>query len=418
MDVLGYFLEYNRYLNILGVFFIIGIAWLCSRHRNKVNIKLIINALALQLVIAFFALKTSGGKAVIQCISEGVKYLYKYADVGTKFLFGNLANGVGTNWGVVFAIQVLPMIIFFGAFMALLSYLGIVQRLVNAIGFVIRPVLGTTGSETLCAIANSFLGQTEAPLLVRNYLATMTKSELLVVMVSGMGTISGSILAIYASFGAPIEHLLAASVMAIPATIMISKILLPETEKTQDKDAQVELEKSTGNVFDAISTGTSDGLSLTLNVAAMLLSFIALMAMLNGCLGGLTGWFNWLCGTALAPLNLDTIFAKLFSPFAFLLGFTGKEASQVAQLLGTKVGINEFVAYLKMVDMNLAPRAAALSTYALCGFSNFSCIGIQVGGIGALVPGKRKWLTELGLTAVLGGALSNLLTAMIAGLFI
>jgi concentrative nucleoside transporter, CNT family len=416
--MLAYLLEFNRYLNILGVFVIIGIAWACSRHRSKVNVKLIGNALLMQLFLAFVALKTSFGKAAIACIAEGVKSLYMYADVGIKFLFGNLAVGQGTSWGVIFAVQILPMIIFFGAFMALLSHYGIVQRLVSVIGYVVRPLLGTSGSETLCAIANSFLGQTEAPLLVRNYLATMTKSEILVVMVSGMGTISGSILAIYASFGAPIEHLLAASVMAIPASIMIAKILLPETEKSKDGDVDVSFEQSSGNVFDAVSAGTSDGLSLALNVGAMLISFIALVAMLNGCLGGLSNLANTYLGLQLPVLSLDLIFSWIFAPFAYLLGFTGTEASQVAELIGTKVAINEFVAYLKLVEMNLSPRTAALVTYALCGFSNFSCIGIQVGGIGALVPEKRKWLTELGLTAVLGGALSNLLTAMIAGLFI
>ncbi|MCF7900322.1 hypothetical protein K9K77_02320 [Candidatus Babeliales bacterium] len=418
MQLFSYLMEYNRYLNILGVFVILGIAWICSRHKSKVNVKLVVNALIMQLCIGFMALKTSVGQSVIKCIAEGVKYLYMYAEVGIKFLFGNLAVGQGTGWGVIFAVQILPMIIFFGAFMALLSHYGIVQRLVGAIGYVVRPILGTSGSETLCAIANSFLGQTEAPLLVRNYLETMTKSEILVVMVSGMATISGSILAVYASFGAPIEHLLAASVMAIPASIMISKILLPETEKQAHSSADVTFEKSSGNIFDAVSAGTSDGLSLALNVGAMLISFIALVAMLNGCLGGLSVLANSYLGLHLPLLSLDVIFSWVFAPFAYLLGFTGTEASQVAELIGTKVAINEFVAYLKLVEMHLTPRTAALATYALCGFSNFSCIGIQVGGIGALVPSKRKWLTELGLTAVLGGALSNLLTAMIAGLFI
>lgn len=418
MQIFSYFLEHNRYLNILGVFVILGIAWACSRHKTKVNGKLIINALLMQLALGFIALKTSIGQTMIGYISEGVKYLYMYADVGIKFLFGNLAMGHGTSWGVIFAVQILPMIIFFGAFMAVLSHYGIVQRLVAGLGYVVRPLLGTSGSETLCAIANSFLGQTEAPLLVRNYLATMTKSEILVVMVSGMGTISGSILAVYASFGAPIEHLLAASVMAIPASIMIAKILLPETEIKNEEDVDVTFEKTSGNVFDAISSGTSDGLSLALNVGAMLISFIALVAMLNGCLGGISTMISNLTGWNFPSLSLDVIFSWIFAPFAYLLGFTGSEASQVAELIGTKVAINEFVAYLKLVEMNLSPRTAAIATYALCGFSNFSCIGIQVGGIGALVPNKRKWLTELGLTAVLGGALSNLLTAMVAGLFI
>lgn len=246
----------------------------------------------------------------------------------------------------------------------------------------------------------------------------MTKSEMFVVMVSGMGTISGSIMVVYAKFGAPIEHLLAASVISIPTTIMIAKILLPETEKVKIGKVHVVSDRNAANVFDAISTGTSDGLQLALNVGAMLIAFIALVAMVNGCLGGLSTWVNYYLGTTIPVLSLDLIFSWICAPFAFLMGFTGQEATQVAQLIGKKVGINEFVAYWDLVNMHLSERTAAIATYALCGFSNFSCIGIQVGGIGVLAPEKRPWLTELGLKAVFGGALSNLLTAMVAGLFI
>jgi CNT family concentrative nucleoside transporter len=418
MDIIAYFLEYNRYLNFVGIAVIIGLASYCSAHRSKINIKLVMNALLLQFLIAAFVLNTAFGKAGIKFIADGVNYLYFYAEVGTKFLFGNLVNDINTPWGTVFAVKVLPIIVFFGAFMALLFYFGIVQRVVAVLGSIIQPILGTTGSETLCAIANSFLGQTEAPLLIRNYLATMTKSEMFVVMVSGMGTISGSIMVVYAKFGAPIEHLLAASVISIPTTIMIAKILLPETEKVKIGKVHVVSDSNAANVFDAISTGTSDGLQLALNVGAMLIAFIALVAMVNGCLGGLSTWANYYLGTTIPVLSLDLIFSWICAPFAFLMGFTGQEATQVAQLIGKKVGINEFVAYWDLVNMHLSERTAAIATYALCGFSNFSCIGIQVGGIGVLAPEKRPWLTELGLKAVFGGALSNLLTAMVAGLFI
>lgn len=418
MSLFAHLLEHNRYLNLVGILLIMGIAYLCSRHKRQINYKLVVNALVMQFGIAYLALKTAGGQYFLETLADGVGYLYKYAFDGVSFLFGSLAQSNETAWGVIFAVQILPMIIFFGAFMSLLFYLGIVQRVVGGLGLIVRPILGTTGAETLCAIANSFLGQTEAPLLIRHYLKNMTKSEMLVVMVSGMGTISGSILAIYASMGAPIKSLLTASVMAIPATIMIAKILLPETEKVEKTDKAVVFDNNASNVFDAISTGTSDGLQLALNVAAMLLSFIALMAMVNGILGGFSTYLNLWFGLSLPVLSLDAIFAQLFYPFAYLLGFTGTDAIQVAELLGTKVGINEFLAYYKMVHMDLPVRVQELTTYALCGFSNFSCIGIQVGGIGVLVPEKRHWLTELGLTAVLGGALSNLLTAMVAGLFI
>ena len=288
----------------------------------------------------------------------------------------------------------------------------------KVVEILIRPLLGTTGAETTCAVANSFLGQTEAPLLIRNYLKDMTKSEMLVVMVSGMGTISGAILVVFASMGAPVISLLTASVMAIPATIMIAKILLPETESNSAKKESAVSQATTTNVFDAISTGTSDGMYLALNVGAMLIAFIALMSMVNGILSGSSAYANQLLGTDMPLLTIDYIFSQLFYPFAWLLGCTGEEAVSVAELLGTKVGINEFLAYYKLVGMHLSERTTALVTFALCGFSNFACIGIQVGGIGILVPEKRQWLTELGLKAVLGGALSNLLTAMIAGLFL
>ena len=417
MQIITYFLEYNRYVNLLGIGVVLAIAWIFSSHRWQVNLRLVAGALALQIALAFFILKTTIGSAIISAVSRGIEALYEYAGVGISFLFGALAQSTGTAWGPIFAIKVLPVIIFFGAFMALLFHFGIVQKIVMALGFVVRPILGTTGAETLCAVANSFLGQTESPLLIKNYLAVMTKSELLVVMVSGMGTISGSILAVYAGMGVSAAHLLGSSVIAIPATILIAKILLPETEKTASSTTIVTTETK-GNVFEAISIGTSDGLSLMLNVAAMLIAFVSLIALINGILEGSSIYFNHIFSLNIPVINLDYIFSKLFYPFALLLGFSGTDATNVAQLLGTKVAVNEFFAYHKMVAMHLPERVEVLTTYALCGFSNFSSIGIQVGGIGALVPAKRQWLTQLGLTAVFGGALANLLTALLVGLFI
>ncbi len=419
MQIISYFLEYNRYLNALGIGVVLAIAFCFSRYKKQINYRLVASALALQAVLAFGILKTTVGTSIIAAIARGINHLYDYAGDGIAFVFGALANNVGTPWGTVFAVKILPIIIFFGAFMAVLFHFGIIQKVIMVLGMLMRPLLGTTGAETLCAVANSFLGQTESPLLIKNYLENMTKSELFVVMVSGMGTISGSILAIYASMGVPIEHLLASSVIAIPATILVAKILIPETEaKTSDTVVVAKVEEVKGNVLEAISTGTSDGLSLALNVGAMLISFIALIALLNGVLEGAASQLNVWFSLGLPSINLDYIFSKLFYPFALLLGFTGSDASSVAQLLGTKVAVNEFMAYYKMIGMQLPERVQTLTTYALCGFSNFSSIGIQVGGIGALVPSKRKWLTELGLAAVLGGALSNLLTALIVGLFI
>jgi len=316
------------------------------------------------------------------------------------------------------------VIIFFGALMALLFHFGIIQFFVSMISKIIRPILGTSGAETLCAISNSFLGQTEAPLLIKNYLEKMTKSEFLLVMISGMATLSGVLLAIFASFGVPITHLLTSSVMSIPASILIAKILLPETEKPETASgASIKREKISSNMFDAIFTGTTDGMKLAFNVGAMLISFLALLFMFNYILGFCSDQINILfeyVGVAfrLPHISLNYIFSYLFAPFGYLLGFSGVEALKAGELLGTKVALNEFIAYGELVEMNLSPRTTSILTYALCGFSNFSCIGIQIGGIGSLVPSKRKWLTQFGLYAVLGGALANLSSAMIASLLL
>lgn len=424
MAFLNYLLEYNRYMNILGIIVILAIAALFSKNRSAINIKLVLNALLLQLALGFLVLKTSIGQAVLTKIAYYVGKMYQFADEGAAFVFGNLTSP-NTPWGFIFAFKVLPVIIFFGAITALLFHWGFIQWIVSGINFLIRPLLGTSGAETLCASANSFLGQTEAPLLVRNYLKHMTKSEMLVVMVSGMATISGSILVVFAAMGVPAKHMLASSVMAIPAAILIAKILLPETETPQtSKGAEIKLEKDTDNAFDAISAGTSAGLNLAVNVAAMLIAFLAILAMLNYMLQFGAYKINHLFYVSNISwrlpdnVSIELIFAYLFSPFGYLLGFTGTEALSAGQLVGTKVAVNELIAYGQMVKMGLSERAIDIITYALCGFSNFSCIGIQIGGIGALVPGKRTWLTQLGLYAVLGGTLANLLSAMIAALLL
>ncbi|HJM68625.1 MAG TPA: nucleoside transporter C-terminal domain-containing protein [Candidatus Babeliales bacterium] len=423
MFLISYLIEYNRYLNLVGIAFILFIAYLFSSNKKKIDYRLVGTALLMQFVIGFIALKTWIGGTFLYYVSVLVQQLYLFADKGIQFVFGAL----GTNtapWGVIFAVQILPIIVFFGALMSLLFYLGVIQWLVAGINLIVRPLLGTSGAETLCAVSNSFLGQTEAPLLVQHYLKDMTKSEMFVVMVSGMATISGAILAVYSKLGVPTSAMLASSAMAIPASILIAKIILPETQKTKTgSGAQVELESKSKNIFDAISAGTSDGLQLALNVGAMLIVFIALIGMLDSILLYLSLGVNWIAdlihlGWNMPLLNLKMIFAFVFRPFAFFLGFTGDTAVKVAELLGTKVSINEFVAYLEMVPMKLPARAEMIVTYALCGFANFSCIGIQIGGIGVLVPEKRQWLTELGLKTVLASSLANLSTAMIASLLL
>ncbi len=422
-DIYSYFVEHNRYWNLFGILVILAIAVLCSNNRKIIKPKLIINALLLQLAIGFLALRTASGHYVLEKIAAGVNNIYACADEGSRFMFGNLINAEHA-WGFIFAFKVLPIIIFFSACMSLLFHWGIIQRSVYYVSLIMRPLLGTSGAETLCAIANSFLGQTEAPLLVKHYLGRMTKSEILVVMVSGMATISGAILTVFVIMGVPAVHLLTASVMAIPGSILIAKILYPEEEvPTTLHGVMHQQEETTSTMFSAIATGTVDGLSLALNVGAMLIVFLSLLAGINVILESSFAYLNYGLQYAHIPLtlpiiNLSYLFSYIFAPFGYLLGFSGQEALHAGQLLGIKVTVNELIAYKQMMTMNLSARSSALLTYALCGFANFSCIGIQIGGIGALVPEKRAWLCQLGFTAVLGASLANLLSAMIAGLLL
>jgi CNT family concentrative nucleoside transporter len=423
VSFLPYFIDHNRYLNIVGIAVILGIAVLFSHKRAAIDWKLIIKALLLQCGIALLMLKTSVGVCVIGAIARGVTAIYRCADEGIGFVFGNLAN-TQTPWGFIFAFKVLPVMVFFGALTALLFHWGIVQRVVSGVNVVLRPVLDTSGAETVCAIANSFLGQTESPLLIRNYLKGMTKSELFVVMVSGMATISGSILVVYAAMGVPSEHLLASSIMSIPGAILLAKIMMPETDTAAIQGhVTVEFEKRTSNALDAISRGTSDGLQLAVNVGAMLIVFISLIALIQFVVVyGIDGvnYLSALFGSScMVPVfTLDMLFGYIFAPFGFLLGFEGSDIFAAGQLLGTKVAINELIAYKKMLAMNVSPRTLTIMTYVLCGFSNFSSIGIQIGGIGALVPEKRHWLTELGPRALIAAMLANLLSAMVVSILI
>lgn len=420
---LEYILEHRRYLNIVGIFLVLACAWFFSRNRNRINLRVVVNGLALQVLIAFLTLKTAIGQACVTAIAGGITHLYLYAEEGSRFLFGSLSQAQ-EPWGFIFAFRVLPVIIFFAAFIALLLHYRILQLITLPINFILYRLLGTSAAETLCSISNCFLGQTEAPLLVRGYLHSMTQSEILTVMVSGMGTISGPLLAVYAAMGVPLVYLLSASAMAIPATIVISKILLPETHHPETARGLHTLagdEERT--VFDAIAIGTSDGLRLALAVGAMLIASVALIAAANGVLG----WFStmlqhWAMLGGLAwkipTLTLQSIFGYAFAPVGWLLGLTGDEMLRAGELLGIKLSINEMVAYATMVGSGLSTRAVALLTFALCGFANFSSIGIQIAGIGALAPDQQKTLSRLGLRAVLGSTLANLLSAFIVGLMI
>ena len=403
-SIFAYLADQNRFLAIFGIIFILFIAFLFSANKRKIKFGLILKALLLQFVLAFFVLKTSAGHATFKCIASGFTKLYSFASAGTEFVFGKLAD-ISMPWGMIFVVKVVPIIIFFGALMSLLYHLGVIQLFVRGIALVMKPLLGVSGAESLCAVANSMLGQTEAPLLIKNYLNKMTKSEILVVMVSGMATLSGSILAVYGSIGVSMIHMLTASVMAVPGSILISKILIPETELPETIGGRkIKMEKDSTNVLDAISTGTTDGMKLAANVVAMLIAFLSLIALVNYLFSRTGGY------------SLNDIFAKIFAPMAYLLGIPKADIYTAGSLFGEKLVINEFVAYSSFVQQSLLPRSKAIITYALCGFSNFSCIGIQIGGIGALCPDKRKLLTKLGMTALLGGTLTNFLNAAIASL--
>lgn len=402
----SYLCQDNHWISILGIGVILGVAFLFSHHKSQVRLRLIVSALSMQFLLAFFILKTSVGKDVFLAISNGFKALYGFADEGSRFVFGNLADASGP-WAYVFAIKVIPTIIFFGALMAMLHHIGLVNIFVKGLAFFMRPVLGTSGAETLSVAANSMLGQTEAPLLVKNYLPKMTRSEMLVIMVGGMSHLSGSLLAVYGGMGVPVHHLLSSTIMAIPGAILIAKIIIPETETPETiGGGSVSMKSESKNLLDAISTGTGDGLRLAVNVAAMLIAFISLMELANYLL------------VTVAHVSLDEIFGKLFYGAAYILGIAAEDRGAAASLLGKKLVINEFVAYSDMLKSTLSDRSKEILTYALAGFSNFSCIGIQIGGIGAICPEKRAMLTELGLWALLGGTLTNLLNAAIASLFI
>lgn len=423
MVFFDYLVEHNRYLNLLGVVCVLVCSFLLSSQKKKINIRLTVSAILLHVVLAWSILKTTAGTWVLAQLAQLIATLYQSADSGISFLFGKLAR-VDGPWEHIFAIKVLPVIIFFAAITSLLSHFGIIQWVSGLMARLVRPLFGTSGAETLCAVANSFLGQTEAPLLIKKYLANMTRSEMFLVMVSGMGTISAALLAVYAGKGVPVQHLLCASVIAVPATILIAKMIEPESEVTETASgAKISAEVPSRNMLDAIAIGTSDGLQLVLNIGAILIVFIALIGALNTLLAWGCGFGNelfvWLGSAWRLPiLSLEYIFGYLFLPVGWLLGFTGTEMVHVSELIGMKFSINELVAYMHMVEMPLSPRAIILSTYALCGFACFSSIGIQLGGIGVLAPSKRHMLSSLGFRALLGGTLANLFSAFVVGLLI
>ena len=410
---------------ILGLTVLISIAFAFSDNRKAVDWKLVASGIALQLFFAVLVILVPGGREFFEFISRIFVTIIGFATDGAVFVFGTIGDPQ-SNLGFIFAFQVLPTIIFFASLMAVLYHLGIMQKVVQGMAWVMLKVMRISGSESLAVAANVFVGQTEAPLVVRPYIARMTQSELLTMMVGGMATIAGGVLAAYITLlGGGDEaqrifyakHLLAASVMAAPATIVLAKILKPETEESLTKgDVRIKVEKTATNVIEAAASGAADGVKLALNVGGMLLAFLALLALINyplNWIGSVTGLEAWLG----QPLSLSLIMGYILSPLAWVIGVPWQDAVTVGGLLGEKVVANEFVAYAHLIEIQdtLTPKALLISTYALCGFANFSSLAIQIGGIGGLAPERRSDLARFGLRAVLGGALATMMTATIAG---
>lgn len=451
----------ERLISFFGLVVLIGICWLISSNRRRINWKLVFFGIGLQFILAVIVLKTSAGRAFFDSMNDAFSAVMRFSDQGASFVFGNLTHAnvpIGTPNGgpdpsgseliprpdlwarpaAHFAFSVLPTVIFFSALMAVMYHLGIMHRIVYGMALIMKKTLGTSGAESLAAAANIFVGQTEAPLLIRPYLAKMTNSEILAIMVGGMANIAGGVLAAYVGmlsgqFPDIAGHLMAASIMSAPASLVLAKMLLPETETPESSgNVHISYEKVDANVFDAATRGASEGLTLALNIAAMLIAFLALVALCN-CLWGLgCQGITSLTGLDLSRVDtLQEVLGYVFAPFAWLLGIPAEDCMVAGQLLGEKTILNEFVAYAHLGDyMNgrpladgmpvhvLSERTKVILSYALCGFANIGSIGILVGGMGALVPSRRGDIAKLGLKALIGGTFATFMTAAIAGILL
>ncbi|CBV43042.1 NupC/NupG family nucleoside CNT transporter [Halomonas elongata] len=413
-------------MSLVGMATLIAIALLFSTNRRAIRLRTVIGAFAIQASLGAFVLYVPFGQAVLATVSEAVSQVVQYANDGIDFLFGGLANVEET--GFVFAIKVLPVIIFFSSLTAVLYYLGIMQWIIRLLGGALQKALGTSRTESLSATANIFVGQTEAPLVVRPFINRMTQSQLFAVMCGGLASVAGSVLAGYAALGIPMEYLVAASFMAAPGGLLFAKLIMPETETPDDSvsaaEERIEEEDHPSNVLDAAAAGASSGLRLAANVGAMLLAFIGLIALINGILGGVGGWFG------METLSLEQILGWLFAPLAFLLGIPWSEATLAGSFIGQKLVVNEFVAYINLApyisgEEVVAATGEAMTThtkavlsFALCGFANLSSIAILLGGLGSIAPSRRHDIARFGIRAVLAGTLSNLMSATLAGFFI
>ena len=405
----------ERFMSLVGLFVMIAIAYALSTSRKNVKWKTVVMGVLLQVVFGLLILKTPMGREFFSVIKEGFNAILAFTNEGSKFIFGDLSNP--GKYGFFFAFIVLPTIIFMSALMSVMYHIGVMQKLVEWTARFMMKFMGTSGAESLAAAANIFAGQTEAPLVIKPFVSKMTKSELMALMTGGMATVAGGVLAAYVGMGIDAGHLLAASVMSAPAALAIAKLMVPETEVSSTAGViKVDLPKTNANVIDAAANGAGEGLTLALNVGAMLLAFIALIAMVNGLVGLVGGWFGF------PELSFELILGYIFAPFAFLLGIPWDECLRVGVMLGKKTVVNEFVAYLDLQaaikEASVSPRSITIATYALCGFANFSSIAIQLGGIGGIAPDRRHDLARLGIKALIGGTLACFMTACIAGLMI
>ncbi|KGR86385.1 transporter [Ureibacillus massiliensis 4400831 = CIP 108448 = CCUG 49529] len=402
----------NILWGIIGIIIVIGIAFLISSSHKSINWRTVLGGLLIQLLFAFVVLKWELGREVLESVSNGVQHLISYANEGISFLFGALADS--EKMGTVFAIHVLTIIIFFSALISVLYYLGIMQVIIRIIGGGLSKILGTSKAESVNAAANIFVGQTEAPLVIRPFLQKMTKSELFAVMTGGLASVSGSVLVGYSLLGVPLEYLLAASFMAAPAGLIMAKLILPETEEVDDSNFSLDRDSDSVNVIDAAARGAGDGLKLAVNVGAMLLAFIALIALLNGIIGGITGLFGY------EGITLQSILGFIFSPLAFAIGVPWVEAVEAGSFIGQKLILNEFVAYSNFAPVipDLSEKTVMIISFALCGFANLSSMAILIGGLGSMAPSRRPIIAKLAVRAVIAGTLASLLSAAIAGMFL
>jgi CNT family concentrative nucleoside transporter len=412
-------MDFAAFRGVIGIFVLLAIAYGISKSRKDINLRTVGFAFLLQLLLGAFVLYVPFGKDVLTTITSSVQSVIDSAKVGINFLFGGLGtdamyeNGVG----FVFAVRVLPNIIFFSSLIAVLYYLGIMQWVIKIIGGSLQKLLQTSKPESLSATANIFVGQTEAPLVVRPYIAKMTQSELFAIMVGGLASVAGSIMAGYAGLGIELKYLIAASFMAAPGGLLMAKIICPETEPekiVQDSVDFDEGDEKPANVIDAAASGAASGLKLAVNVGAMLLAFIALIALLNTIVGGISGLFGF------DNITIELILGYVFAPFAFIIGVPVNEMLQAGSFIGQKIVVNEFFAYVNFVEIKdtLSPVTQAIVTFALCGFANLSSIAILLGGIGSMAPSRRRDIARLGMHAMLAATLANLMSAAIAGVFI